>query len=72
MTLASRENRTTLPVDRAFVVQFSGETNLTDGRLGGRVEHVDSGRSERFESLEQLMAFVGNVMSEKSKGAERT
>jgi len=64
-----------LPVDRAFVVQFSPETSVADGRLGGRVEHVHSGRSAHFESLDQLLAFVGQVLSEPSnetKGAANT
>lgn len=73
MTLASRGGPSELPVDRAFVIQFSPESNVVDGRLGGRVEHVDTGRSARFESLEQLMAFLGQLMSEHAlaKGAEQ-
>ena len=66
MTEATRATPSTLPVDRAFVVQFSPETSLADGPLGGRVEHVHSGRSARFESLDQLLAFVGRVLSESS------
>jgi hypothetical protein len=66
MTEATRTTPSTLPVDRAFVVQFSPETSLADGAHGGRVEHVHSGRSARFESLDQLLAFVGRVLSESS------
>ena len=75
MTEATRARPSALPVDRAFVVQFSLETSLGDGRLGGRVEHVHSGRSARFEALDQLLAFVGQVLSESSietKGAPNT
>jgi hypothetical protein len=75
MTEATRARSSALPVDRAFVVQFSPETSPADGRLGGRAEHVHSGRSARFESLDQLLAFVGQVLSERSvetKGAPNT
>ena len=75
MTEATRARPSALPVDRAFVVQFSSATSLADGRLGGRVEHVHSGRSAHFESLDQLLAFVGRVLSDSSietKGEENT
>jgi hypothetical protein len=75
MTEASRARPSVLPVDRAFVVQFSPETSLSDGRVSGRVEHVHGGRSAHFESLDQLLAFVGQVLRETSietKGAVNT
>jgi len=55
---------TSFPTNRAFLVQLSGETNpaLTD--LGGRVEHVSSGRSTRFGSREELWSFVAGVLAE--------
>jgi hypothetical protein len=75
MAEATRARQGALPVDRAFVVQFRPETSLADGRLGGRVGHVHSGRSAHFESMDQLLAFVGQVLSETSvetKGAPNT
>ena len=75
MTEASRGRPSALPIDRAFVVQFSPETSPADGHLGGRVEHVHSGRSAHFESLDQLLAFVGQVLTESSietKGVAKT
>ena len=66
MTEASKSTPSVLPIDRAFVVQFSPETSLAGGPLGGRVEHVHSGRSARFESLDQLLDFVDRVLSESS------
>ena len=62
MADATTARPSALPVDRAFVVQFSPETSPADGRLGGRVEHVHTGRSARFDSLDQLLAFVGQVL----------
>ncbi len=60
-----REDRSApLPHDRAFVVQFHADTELETGRLSGRVEHVVSGRATRFDSLEVLLAFIGQVLGD--------
>ncbi|MEW6268822.1 MAG: hypothetical protein AB1689_05940 [Thermodesulfobacteriota bacterium] len=53
--------RSMLPTDRAFVVQLSAEADPGTRRLSGRVEHVVSGESVRFESLEQLLAFIAGM-----------
>ena len=50
--------RDPLPYDRAFVVQFGSEANVAAGAVVGRAEHVASGRSARFGSLEELVAFM--------------
>ena len=44
--------------DRAFVVQFMSDDARRAGELSGRVEHVASGESTRFDSLEQLADFL--------------
>jgi hypothetical protein len=46
-----------LPSDRAFVVQFVGETGCQRG-VHGRVEHVTSGQAIRFDSWTRLRRFV--------------
>lgn len=46
----------------AFVVQFAAASADGDG-FRGRVEHVVSGRSGRFESPEQLLAFCRQVLA---------
>ena len=72
MTEVTRATPSALPLDGAFVVRFSPVTNLANSRLGGRGEHVHSGRSAHVESMDQLLAFVGRVLSERSietKGA---
>ncbi len=51
-----------LPVNRAFVVQFSKESNFATGRLTGRIEHVTSGRATPFRSMDEMMGFVGQVL----------
>jgi hypothetical protein len=48
---------------RAFVVQFRAETDVEQGRYTGRVEHVVSGQSTRFASLEELLAFIAQVLA---------
>ncbi len=48
---------------RAFVVQFRAETNVARGHYAGRVEHVVSGQATHFGSLEELLAFIGQVLA---------
>ena len=52
-----------LPTNRAFVVQFRTETDLSQGHCKGRVEHVVSGQSAHFHSLEELVTFMGQVLA---------
>jgi hypothetical protein len=56
------QSRERFPPDRAFVVQLSAAEQA--GRpQSGRVEHVVSGRSARFDSLERLSEFFGEVLA---------
>jgi hypothetical protein len=55
-----------LPADRAFVVQLSATTDVDHRRLSGRVEHVVTGHSMHFRSLEQLLAFFGCPLRERA------
>ena len=52
-----------LSVHWAFVVHFRTDTDITRGRITGRVEHVVSGQSIHFESLEELLAFMELVLA---------
>jgi hypothetical protein len=52
-----------LSVHRAFVVHFRTDSDVTHGRVAGRVEHVASGRITYFSSLEELLAFMGRVLA---------
>lgn len=52
-----------LPADHAFVIQLR-QAAAPPHDLSGRVEHVVSGRAKRFESLADLLAFVGAVLAE--------
>jgi hypothetical protein len=51
-----------LPVRRAFVVQFRAEAELEQGCFTGRVEHVLSGQATKFSSPEELLAFFDYVL----------
>jgi hypothetical protein len=60
----------TLPANRAFVVHF-GTGASAAGRLPvGRVEHVVSGATARFESWEDLRRFVEQVLRSTNGGIE--
>jgi hypothetical protein len=48
---------------RAFVVQFRTETDVAGGCVTGRVEHVVSGQATHFASIEELLAFIWQVLA---------
>jgi hypothetical protein len=48
---------------RAFVLQFYPEADVEHGHFVGRVEHVVSGQTARFHSLDTLVAFLGQVLA---------
>ena len=56
------EKRGALPVEWAFVVHVRPGALPEEGRIAGRVEHVASGRSEQFDSLPDLLDFLGRVL----------
>jgi len=60
--LPDDETRSTVPMEWAFVVHLRPGTLPEEGRVAGRVEHVSSGRSAHFESLPELLAFLGWVL----------
>ena len=59
-TAADSERR--LNANSAFVVQFLAGSDLDAGAVGGRVEHVASGRTARFASVEELLRFFHDVL----------
>jgi len=61
---------TDLPSERAFLVQLSAQTSRDLESLGGRVEHVSSGRATRFGSQAELWAFVAGVLAAAAPGDE--
>ncbi len=53
-----------LPAKRAFVVQVHADAKVERGQWQGRVEHIVSYQATRFQSLEELLAFMVKVLSE--------
>src|SRR5688572_9821004 len=51
-----------LSVHRAFVVHFGPGGGPRRRRFRGRVEHLASGRTARFSSLERLLGFVTTTL----------
>jgi hypothetical protein len=47
----------------AFVIQFRETTDVAAGRVEGKIEHISSYQSVRFQSVEELMAFVARVLA---------
>jgi hypothetical protein len=56
-----------LPAWKAFVVQFSREAKCPTGVFAGRVEHLSSGRRARFQSPEDLVAVLTQLLEELGK-----
>ena len=53
-----------------FVIQFRSGTDLAAGEVAGRVEHVASTRSACFDSLDELLAFLTEVLTRVHTHAE--
>ena len=47
----------------AFVLQLRAGVNIQQRYLTGRVEHVQSGQTIPFDSLEDLLAFMAQVLA---------
>jgi hypothetical protein len=56
----------------AFVVQFRGPAEARANQLPGRVEHVATGRTATFQSIEELpqllLRMLKNARSDESYG----
>ena len=52
-----------LPTNRAFVLQFRSQEEVTPLRCEGRVEHVVSGHATHFQSWEELQKFVERILT---------
>ena len=57
------EGQAPLSVHYAFVVHFRTSTDIAQGQIAGRVEHVISGQATHFASLEELLAFIARVLT---------
>jgi hypothetical protein len=48
----------------AFVIQFRAGSDFESGRIEGRVEHIASGESARFDSAAALLAIFARLIRE--------
>jgi len=53
-----------LSIHRAFVIYLQAEADGGHGCLAGRVEHAASGQVRRFHSLDELLAFIDQMMTQ--------
>ena len=52
-----------LPTKRVFAVQLHAEAKVEHGEFRGRVEHIVSMQATHFHSLEELVAFMVQVVT---------
>jgi len=60
-----------LPIDRAFVLQLADDADVGAGQVVGRAEHVVSGRTVHFATLDDLLAFVAGVIANEAGSGAR-
>jgi hypothetical protein len=53
-----------LPSRRTFLLRFSDATRPEAGVYRGRVEHIGTGRTARFTSLQEVTEFAAQIMVE--------
>ena len=53
-----------LPSDRVFLIRFSSGAEPSAGIHRGRVEHIRSGRTARFSSIEVVEQFIAEILAE--------
>jgi hypothetical protein len=56
------QSQPSLPTNRAFLVQFHIQATEAAPAYAGRVEHVVSSEGTRFQSLDELLAFMIRVL----------
>lgn len=52
-----------LTVQRAFVVQLTLDADIKTGAILGRVEHVTTGKAQRFATIDELLGFMERTLS---------
>jgi hypothetical protein len=49
---------------RAFVLRLTQEAQPVGGKFEGRVEEVDSGKSQRFASVKEFLSFLQSCLGD--------
>jgi len=55
-----------LPSRQTFLLRFSDATQPKAGIFHGRVEHIDTGKTTRFDSFPEVIEFAGEIMEEET------
>ena len=66
------ERRPAFAPAQAFMVQFGRETVVDTGRMVGLVEYVVSRKRARFQSLDELVIFMTEVLRESKETTRHT
>jgi hypothetical protein len=56
----------------AFVVQFRADADPARGKLAGRVEHVASGRTANFQSVDDLPELLRRMLHDARQRDQRS
>ncbi len=64
MVMRRKGESPALPAWKAFVVQFSREAESQRSSFTGRVEYLSSGRQAHFESPQQLLDVLDQLLHE--------
>ena len=57
----AKDDKPRYRADHSFVLQFQEPAG--DGERRGQIEHLKSGRARRFDSSDQLLAFVAEMLA---------
>ena len=57
-----------LSIHRAFLVRLYPDTRIGLRRIQGQVEHVVSGTSVEFQSVEELLGFMNRMLAARLPG----
>ena len=71
-TLDRAHSPPALPYAKAFVVQFSAETDARLVTATGRVEHLQTGRRSRFASVDELFTSITVMLGGVDTSRERS
>ena len=55
-----------LPSRRTFLLRFSDSAEPSAGIHRGRIEHIPSGRTARFTSLQSIDEFVRDILADEN------
>ena len=55
-----------LPSRRTFLLRYSDSANPVAGIHRGRIEHIPTGRTARFTSLQSIDEFVQDILADEN------